>query len=572
LVIAVFLALLSLQAPQTATSVIEGTVTRAYSTQPVEGARVGIWGDHGPDFEARTDANGHYVVGYLPAGVYNIEVQAAGYVSVPNPSTDQKVRLTVGDQRRVRYDVALAATAAIRGQVLDDDRKPVGGVSVEILQLDHDLDGRTTWKHVDSSITDEKGEYRAGELPEGDYYIRASKRPSPNSATSSADLAATYFPSTSDVRSAAVISLRDGDESNAVISLANARTYSIGGQITQPDSKELGPLRLSVIPHDPNIPSEGMAWSGVFLDAPKDGSRNFQIRGLLPGVYDLVVVSLGYTSYRISPNPDPAVSRENFFAGESVAGRVATATVQVRDEDVKDARLSLEPGVSVRGRIRVVGDMGRPPILTKKIGALGWFVATPDSQKGELLSVRLINRHDFISGFLSLEPDITKEESALTFPDVPPGTYRIDLGSTSGIYLADVRDGARSVFDEGLKVSDTPIDLLEVIIGFDGGTIQGTVNDDKGSPLLVVLAPQASRQLNRALFKTMRLDDPSKPFQFVDVAPGIYSLFSFDVPTNDTVSYLSPDFLEQHRKQSLPVTVESNAIIGPVRLPKITRP
>jgi hypothetical protein len=563
-----FLVLGALQAPRAVTGVIEGTITRANSTRPVEGARVAVWGDHGPDFKTTTDANGNYTVGDLPAGVYNMEVQAPGYLAVPNPWANQKVRLTVGDQKRVRYDVALAATAVVRGRILDDDRNPVAGVSVEILELDRDPDGRATWKGVSSALTGETGEFLAEDLPEGDYYIRASKRPSPAS-TGSADLGATYFPGTSDARSAAVVSLRDGGESNPVFSLTNARTYSIGGQVTQPDSRQLGALKISVIPEDSNIPSEGRMRSGMTLDAPKDGSRDFQIRGLLPGVYRLIVVSQAYTRYEVSFDNSGEVLWNSLT--DVVAARVGTTAVEVRDEDVKDVRLALEPGVEVRGRIRVAGNLGIPPTLMKKTGAFGWFVGTSDPQQREFSSIMLTGEHDFVSDFVNLRPDVQGADATFAFQDVPPGTYRADLGSMRGVYLADVKDGGRSVFDEGLKVSNGPIDILELVVGFDGGTVQGTVNSTKDSPVLVVLAPQASRRQNGALFKTALLDDPSTPFQFVDVAPGIYSLFAFDASTAGTIPYRGLNFLEQHQQQSVRVTVESNAIVGPLRLRVISK-
>src|SRR5262245_28734502 len=62
LALAAFLALLGVQEPAaTGTGSIEGTVTRAGTSQPIENAVVAVWGDRGPDFRATTDANGHFV-------------------------------------------------------------------------------------------------------------------------------------------------------------------------------------------------------------------------------------------------------------------------------------------------------------------------------------------------------------------------------------------------------------------------------------------------------------------------------------------------------------------------------
>src|SRR5678816_225047 len=106
LLIAVLLTL-GLQNPQA--GVLEGVVTRANSARPVEGARVAIWSEAGSDFETRTDANGQYLFPDVPAGTYNIEVQADGFVPLPNPSSNARIRLTIVPQERLRQDVKLTS-------------------------------------------------------------------------------------------------------------------------------------------------------------------------------------------------------------------------------------------------------------------------------------------------------------------------------------------------------------------------------------------------------------------------------------------------------------------------------
>jgi hypothetical protein len=104
LVLAAFLALIGVQNPASAgTASIEGMVTRAGTSQPIENARVAVWGDRGPDFRATTDANGHFVVSNMPAGIFNIEVQAEGYL--PNPSSNMRIRIGLSDRQRLRHDV-----------------------------------------------------------------------------------------------------------------------------------------------------------------------------------------------------------------------------------------------------------------------------------------------------------------------------------------------------------------------------------------------------------------------------------------------------------------------------------
>src|SRR5262245_52816636 len=119
LLIAVLLTL-GLQNPQA--GVLEGVVTRASSARPVEGARVSLWGDGGADFQTRTDANGQYVFPELPPGTYSIEVEADGFIPLPNRSSNVKIRLSIAPQERLRQDVKLTAGTAITGQILNENR------------------------------------------------------------------------------------------------------------------------------------------------------------------------------------------------------------------------------------------------------------------------------------------------------------------------------------------------------------------------------------------------------------------------------------------------------------------
>ena len=147
-----------------------------------------------------------------------------------------------------------------------------------------------------------------------------------------------------------------------------------------------------------------------------------------------------------------------------------------------------------------------------------------------------------------------------------------ESGSESGFYLADVRESARSIFDEGLNVRSEPIDFLEVVIGFDGGVVEGAVAGNGESPVLVVLAPHPSRRQNGALFQTAELSDSTAPFRFTGVAPGLYSIFAFELAdSSGTIPFRNRDFLSIHETESRSVTVGRGAIVGPVQVPLIPR-
>ena len=577
LAIAALMAIIGFQAPKTGTGVLEGVVTRSDSSRPVEGARVAIWGDQGPDFETRTDGNGHYAFGDLPAGIFNMEIAAEGYLTVPDPSTSMQIRITIGDRQRLRHDFSITSAGAINGRILDKNGEPVSGISVEVLKLKHDLRDRPIWEGVANSATNEKGEYRITDLPTGEYYVKAARKPARgiSAGTLSADMAATYFPGTADARSAATIHVREGDDVKAEFSLADARTYGITGKVTQPDSRKLdSPIILYAIPQDSKIPLDSLMSAGVTVKPAAEGEWDFQFRGLLPGAYDLVAVALPTTRY------DSLQVGDTLFFGplENVPGRAATTTLQIRDEDQEDVRLSLDPGVDVKGRVRVMDNAGSPfPFdIQRKLFQFRSAQVQPDTTPPQII-LRLNHKQDFVASLLSLVPieQIMREPDAFTFEGVPEGTYEVEVGAPGAggnFYVEDIRSGARSVFDDGLTVSKDPIDLLEVVLGIDGGTIGGSIAGAKKLPALVVLAPIATRRRNGALFKTMMLEDASQPFRFAAVAPGSYSLFAFEVSeSSETVPYRSSEFLSLHETRSVRVTVEKGVVAAPIRVPLIQR-
>src|SRR5262249_27849978 len=156
-----------------------------------------------------------------------------------------------------------------------------------------------------------------------------------------------------DARSAATVRVRESGDVNAEFALANARTYSVSGKITQPDLEKIdGPLMAFALPQDSRTPLDKLFDSGIPVRAAGDGSRDFELRGLLSGVYDLFAVVAPVTKVEAVTSAislDSAVGtvsvgqKVDFVSVVHVPGRVAATTIQIRDEDLTDVRLSLDP-------------------------------------------------------------------------------------------------------------------------------------------------------------------------------------------------------------------------------------
>jgi hypothetical protein len=510
--------------PPVGTGSVEGVVTRAGTSQPVANASVVVFKQGRPsslDFgvTTETDGNGHFVVSNMPAGNFRLDVKADGYLPYPLPNRVSFVILS--DGQHLRQDVVLSATSAINGRIVDDNREPLEDVSVDLLRQSRDFTGMLSWQVLASTVTDEKGSYAFQDVQSGDSFVRATRK---------ADQAMTYFPGTLDSRAAAPISLRDGDVRSADFSLAKGKTFSIAGTIKNADQTQVRGVTLYVLPRDSGIPLDESFTKGVPVE------ETFELKGLLPGAYDLFAVSL-------------ALHRNTSLGRLDFPTRGAKGFVQIRDEDVRDLSLVLEAGGDVSGHLKVVGGNTPPP-------------------RFRLLLKR---RDGFPSGVgqigMMVQSDVFK------FADLAPGGYDISAQPLQGgAYASDVRAAGRSIVEEGLTVAHEPIDSVEILIELDGGTIKGNVTSTKKSAVLVVLAPQGSPRNADALVKAAGLEDSSESFTFSGVAPGLYSLFAIELKSMDeAVPVLSPEFRSAYQNRGVPIRVEKGATVTTAPLSLISR-
>ena len=149
------------------TAAIRGRVVAAATGDPVRNARVSATGEHELP-PLLTDKDGRFAFERLPAGDFTLAASKPGYAKttfgVRNP--DAAGRAIHLDAGAVVDDVvlALARGAAVTGTVTDDTGEPVAGASVLIERV---AIRAGTLPTPAVALTDERGEYRAGSLPEG---------------------------------------------------------------------------------------------------------------------------------------------------------------------------------------------------------------------------------------------------------------------------------------------------------------------------------------------------------------------------------------------------------------------
>ena len=122
-------------------------------------------------------------------------------------------------------------------------------------------------------------------------------------------------------------------------------------------------------------------------------------------------------------------------------------------------------------------------------------------------------------------------------------------------YIADIRQGGRSVYDDGFTAGPVTASPIEVVINTKGGTVEGVVDRAKA---FVALVPPSGRRQNGDLYKTM-VTNAQRQFCFEGVPPGPYKLFAWDnIPAN---AHRNEDFLKAYESRGASITVQQGVTV-----------
>jgi hypothetical protein len=283
-------------------------------------------------------------------------------------------------------------------------------------------------------------------------------------------------------------------------------------------------LRDNTAPDD--IGARTVATASVPV-AKATGDFEFEITQ--PGSYDL---------YARMPAQNLGLSTPVAF------GRVA---FDARDDNVKDLVIKVDPSASLSGVVTVNGSAP---------GQNNIKISMQVDDSGAKLPAYGVNVR---ARTVPVDPS-----GAYTLPGIFVGHWQVYVeGLAPEMYVADVRQGAGSVFDTGVTITGEQPSPLQVLVRTDSGTVEGSVTDAGRRPTpgaSVILVPPDNRRQNRLLYKTATAG-PDGRFSIRGVAPGNYRVFAwpggdaglFSAPIDG--GYYNPRFLRRYESSSRSVTV-----------------
>jgi protocatechuate 3,4-dioxygenase beta subunit len=483
-------------------------------------------------FSGVSSKDGHFEIKNVPPGPYIVHLDKEGFVDPA--ATSNPVRVVVASATVTSIEVSMQPGGVVSGRVRDTSGKPLPNLDVQAVSRTYQ-NGYPFLQVSVTKQTDDQGEFRLFWLQPGDYYIAAAIRPT---GAPAALQRRAYHPNTMDVNNATLLTIKAGDQRPAIdIQLHDEPLYTMSGLLSTTippndtaamaallNPRRMGQPALLLTHSDPNSP-EAPRDVGTAVLNPVSGK--FETIGLIPGTYELYA----------------RIPESNLNGGAGLAW--AHIPVDLRKGNVEGLTITVHPSVNVQG-VATVDGHAPPQGVALRIALM---------PTGSNVKIGVYNS-------VGQRPVTAGSDGKFTIIGVPPGLWRVDLGPglPPNLYIADVRQGPLSVFDDGLEVGSKQPDPLEVQFKSGAGTVEGIVQDNTDKPVAgatVVLAPSQARRENRALYQTATADANGR-FTIRSVAPGDFLLFAWGHPVPGG-AYFNHAFLSQYEDRGRVVHVSQGS-------------
>jgi protocatechuate 3,4-dioxygenase beta subunit len=465
---------------------------------------------------ATTDDEGRFDLRELPSATFNIRIIKAGFVEAapPNVVLTDKSSIDLGDLRVVRGGV-------IVGRVVDNFGEPVAEASVGATKISYRTPASKGFQLVQSTKTNDLGEFRLYGLSPGSYYVSAgfgSMRVQARDAggqpfastyaNAGSAPALTFYPGTVRAADAQAVQVNGGEQTFVNLPLISQPLATLTGHVVdskgQPTSGAM--VMLSALGQ-----AGGLVFNASAVEVDARGS--FVINNLQPGDYELEVIAraaleaMGRTGTVSNLRGDGA---EAAFLTISIAG------------DQKDLLVQTSGGFNVRGRLMVDGGPVPADWMSKLNVVAGTGVATGSATVG-------------VDGTFTIEG--------------VDGHRRIQvIGLPAGTTVERVQLQGRDVLDEGLDVS-ADVHGIEIAITSKVTTLAGTVIDAKGASTAgdVIVFAENSELWDRpsARFVKTAHSSADQGFRLTALPPGRY--LAVAVADLDEFEWANPVNLEKLR-------------------------
>ena len=140
---------------------------------------------------------------------------------------------------------------------------------------------------------------------------------------------------------------------------------------------------------------------------------------------------------------------------------------------------------------------------------------------------------------------------------IAPGDFRVTVANIpASTYVKSIRMGNEDVLRSGLHITKSVDTTVQIVIGTDGGTLQGSVLDGSLRPFTnatVALVPEGVVLRGQPEFYRSTTSDASGNFELKAIPPGSYKLFAWEWAPQD--SWQNADFIRNYEGQGKVIRV-----------------
>ena len=435
---------------------------------------------------ARSDDRGQYEFKDVEAGKYLLSVTRNGFL--PLDYGQKRVQafrgegggtpLTLVDGQVLSgIDFKLIRGGVVEGRVADQDYEPLSRVIVTLSGY-QTVQGDRVLSPVSRAQTDDRGQFRLFDIPPGSYFLSATQGGGfplfgrrGRRRQRGQSFPPTYYPGVASPEQATRIEVSAGGEVGGFhLTLIEAYTYSVSGRVLASDGSPAQSVRIFTV----NQSGTGQVSVGGGTTTDLQGA--FTVAGLLPGKHRLI-------------------GRR----GRGQEPQIASASVEVIDQDIQGLMLALGSGASITGRI----------VSENEELSLDWRRISVDTRSAEGVGRGL----RFGGGGNRVEEDFSFRISNL-----PGGLYRFTVNLPPGNhYVESIRAQGQDILDRLIEMNDQDhLSGVEVRVSPNGSRISGVVQSEEdgkavdGATVLVFAADPQQRGSFSRFTRTTQTDQTGR--------------------------------------------------------------
>lgn len=458
-----------------------------------------------------TGAGGEYLFSGLGAGLYMLNAVKAGFVTAGGgrePMEYVTVAASVSG-----HTIRLAPFGAIDGKVSNQYGDPLAGVTIVLFER-YVEDGFRSVQMRRGAVTDDRGEFRAWDLPPGRYFVEA-RRGGESTALQVGDRSVHYSPwegfhpvffgGAHNMDSATPVELAAGGQARADFDVVMEPTYKVRGTLRNFVPGQ--PVSFEWVESGSDT-AVGDAVQAAVLD---EKTGKFELDGVTNGQYTLRVIQ-----------------------GQNARGETA---VTVKDGDVNGVAMTLVPAAPVTGTLHVAG--AAQERRANPVAEGGMQPAPPGPA----------------NCFINLEPLSSEpcygcaarraEDGEFSIGGVFPGRFRLRIECLNHYVVSAVSGGADLLANPEIAVTaGAAIPPIEIAVKAGGGRLRAGLavsSAPQGTGVLLARAsaPSAGPVFQSAFPTPNPAGEPE--FEFANLPPGDYLAYAFS--DLQSVEYRSPGFL-----------------------------